>query len=193
MRTDSAAAGVTHVLTCLFLLVSLLSCSPKYVVRGRVVDAETQQPIHDAAVAIRWFLDRAEQQPTEPETIDAVQGLTDAKGYFQIPQYPEQPYDYVLGVYKWGYICWSSRDVFSMTPDSPYRRRKHHQIKEGMQIALLPLKEGHHRELHAGFTMMVAGESTDTDSGPFHQAIQPEYQLWRENLRKDFQKKVGAK
>jgi hypothetical protein len=62
-----------------------------------------------------------------------------------------------------------------------------------MEIKLEPFQTDHPRDLHAGFTMMVAGESTDSDMGPFHQAIQTEYQLWRENLRKDFQKQVGAK
>jgi hypothetical protein len=62
-----------------------------------------------------------------------------------------------------------------------------------MEIGLEPFQESQLRDLHAGFTVMVAGESTDSDSGVFHQAIQTEYQLWRENLRKDFQKQVGAK
>ena len=61
-----------------------------------------------------------------------------------------------------------------------------------MQIDLIPLKNIHARDLHAGFTVMVAGESTDTDSGPFQEAIQSEYKLWRENLRKDFQKQLGV-
>jgi len=74
-----------------------------------------------------------------------------------------------------------------------YRKRKHHRIREGMQIELEPLKKIHPKELHAGFTVMVAGESTVSDLGPFNQAIQAEYQLWRDNLRKDFQKQVGAK
>ena len=60
-----------------------------------------------------------------------------------------------------------------------------------MQIGLRPLKNIHARDLHAGFTVMVAGESTDSDSGPFQEAIRSEYKLWRENLRKDFQKKMG--
>ena len=62
-----------------------------------------------------------------------------------------------------------------------------------MEIELEPFQNGHPGDLHTGFTIMVAGESTDSDMGPFHQAIQTEYQLWRENLSKDFQKQVKAK
>jgi hypothetical protein len=195
MKINPAGARAALVFTCFVLIISLLSCSPKCVVRGRVMDAETQQPIQGAAVAIRWFSDGSEQQPAETVTLDAVQALSDEKGIIKIPQYPDRKY--ILGVYKNGYICWSSRDIFSIASGAPgaeiYHKRKNHQLKEGMTIDLTPLNKRYPRNLHAGFTMMVAGESTDTDSGPFHQAIQPEYQLWRENLRKDFQKQVGAK
>jgi hypothetical protein len=183
------------IFSCLLLVLFLISCSPKFVVRGRVVDAATQQPIKGAAVAIRWYTDYPDKQSAKPATVDAVQAVSDAKGVFKIPEYPKK--QYILGVYKNGYICWSSKDIFAMGPDSAraekYRKRKHHRLEEGMQIELEPLRGYHPRELHAGFTVMVAGESTESDSGPFHRAIQPEYRLWRENLRKDFQKEVGAK
>jgi hypothetical protein len=160
-----------------------------------VVDAETLQPIKGAAVAIRWYNDDSDQQPAASKTPAAVQALTDARGFFLIPEYPGKAY--VLGVYKNGYICWSSRDTFlseSQVPDAnKYRQRKAAGIRDGMQIDLRPFKDVHARNLHAGFTVMVAGESTDTDSGPFNEAIQSEYQLWHENLRKDFQKQLGIK
>jgi len=183
------------IFTCLLLVITLISCSPKCVVRGRVVDAETQQPIRGAAVAIRWYTDYPDKQSAKAGTIDAIQSVTDDRGVFKIPEYPDT--QHILGVYKNGYICWSSQDTFTMDPGisrtDKYRKRKQHRIQEGMEIELEPLQKSHPKELHAGFTVMVAGESTDSDSGPFHQAIQTEYQLWRENLRDDFQKQVGAK
>ncbi len=180
---------------CFLLFISLISCSPKHVVRGRVVDAETQQPIPGAAVAIRWYTSAAEKQSAKTGTIAAVQALTDSQGFFKVPKYPET--HHILGVYKNGYICWSSQDIFTTVPGMPqidkYGKRKDHRVKEGMEIELEHLRKSHPRDLHAGFTVMVAGESTDAGLGPFQQAIQTEYQLWRENLRKDFQKQVGAK
>ena len=193
MRNYSATGA--SIFTCLLLVISLISCSPKYVVKGRVIDAETQQPIQGAAVAIRWFAGVAENPSSKTGTIKAVQSLTDDRGVFKVPKYPETPH--ILGVYKNGYICWSSQDIFTVDPGmsrrDKYRKRKNHHIKEGMEIELEQLQKRHPRDMHAGFTVMVAGESTDSDFGPFHQAIQTEYQLWRENLRKDFQKQVGAK
>ena len=181
--------GPAYLLAFLFLM----SCSPKCVVRGCVVDAETHQPIKGAAVAIRWYNDDSDQQPDAPEMPAAVQALTDAKGLFSVPEYPDKKY--VLGVYKSGYICWSSEDIFLSDPKmydaGRYRQRKAARIRDGMQIDLRPFKDAHARSLHAGFAVMVAGESTDTDSGPFNEAIQSEYKLWQENLRKDFQKQLG--
>jgi hypothetical protein len=160
-----------------------------------VVDAETRQPIQGAAVAIKWYEDNSAQLSADPETLDAVQGVSDDQGFFQVPEYPNKKY--VLGVYKPGYICWSSRDIFLIDPNAydadNYRQRKNQPIHDGMQIGLRPLKNIHARNLHAGFTVMVAGEATDTDTGPFNEAIQPEYSLWRENLRKDFRKQLGVK
>ena len=191
---DYPATG-TFILICLVLITSFLSCSPKCVIRGRVVDAETRQPIQGAAVAIRWYTSEADKQSAKTETIAATQSVTDDMGVFKIPQYSD--IEYTLGVYKNGYICWSSRDIFIGTPGiSPaeiYRKRHNHRIKEDMQIELEQLQSNHPRNLHAGFTVMVAGESTSSDLGPFHEAIQTEYQLWRSNLRKEFQKQVEAK
>jgi hypothetical protein len=188
------ATGV-FILTCFVLAASLFSCSPKNIVRGHVIDAHTGQPIRGAAVAIRWYTTSAQEQSPEIGTIAAVQEVTDKRGAFKIPRYPDN--QYVLGVYKNGYICWSSQDIFTIDPGIShteiYRKRKNHRIREGMEVELEPLQQKHPRDLHAGFTVMVAGESTTSDRGPFHQAIQAEYQLWRENLRKDFQKKIGAK
>ena len=193
MRRYPAGGGLG--LACLLAFMLLMSCSPKCVVRGCVVDAETRQPIKGAAVAIRWYNDDSGQQPAASETLAAVQSLTDAKGFFFIPEYPDKKY--VLGVYKSGYICWSSRDIFLSDPKlsdaGQYRQRKAARIKDGMQVDLRPFKDAHAKNLHAGFAVMVAGESTDTDSGPFNEAIQSEYKLWQENLRKDFQKQLGIK
>ena len=189
------AATVVFIFTSMVLSLPLLTCSPKCVVRGQVVDAETQQPINGAAVAIKWYTDASEQQSTNVRTVDAAQALSDGEGFFKIPEYPDMKY--VLGVYKMGYICWSSQDVFSNQPQAAtketYPGKAGHHIKDGMKIELLPFKKEYSRNLHAGFTVMVAGESTNKSHGPFHQAIEPEFNLWRENLRKDFQKQLGTK
>ncbi len=188
-------AARTPIFASLALILLLVSCSPKCVVRGSVVDAETGRPIEGAAVAIRWYSESPDKQSAKSETVDAVQALSDDQGVFKVPEYPDKRH--VLGVYKAGYICWSSQDVFSIGPGESSKMKNRepngHHMRDGLKVELRPLQKQHSRDLHAGFTVMVAGESTDTDAGPFHQAIRSEYQLWRENMRKDFQKQVGAK
>jgi hypothetical protein len=182
-----------RVLTGLVLFISFVACSPKGMIKVQVMDAETHRPIKGAAVAIRWLEDSIGGPTAQPKTLDAVQALSDEQGIFQIPEYPEK--NYILGVYKRGYICWSSRVIFLMNPDKfgteKYQRRKRYQIKDGMQIELKPLEKEDSKLLHAGFTVMVTGESTDSHNGPFQQATEPEFQLWRQGLRKDFQDQLG--
>jgi hypothetical protein len=183
------------ILISFIFIFSLIACSPKRVIRGRVVDADTREPIKGAAVAIKWYTDVSGQQIEDVKTVDARQALSDDRGVFKIPEYPDKKY--VLGVYKNGYICWSNQGDFSNHPGVAARQKKpgkrDHQIKDGMEIELSPFKKEHSKNLHAGFAVLVAGESTNRPDGPFHQAIEHEYQMWRENLRKDFQKQLGVK
>ena len=191
MKAYSGIAVLTA--TSCLLISTFVTCSPKCVVRGRVVDAETRQPVTGAAVAVKWYTDASGRQSAE--TVAAIQSLSDERGVFKIPEYPDKKY--ILGVYKNGYICWSSRDVFSNQEAAATRKSnkqvKDSQIRDGMEIQLEPFKKEHSRPLHAGFAVMVAGESTNHPDGPFHQAIASEFQLWRENLRQDFQKQLGIK
>ena len=179
-----------------FLLVLLaVSCGPKRMIHGRILDAETRYPIEGAAVAIKWYSFTAGENAEKIETIDARQALSDDRGFFRIPEYPDK--NYILGVYKNGYICWSSRDVFSNRATAAtrksYRQLRESRLRDGMEIRLVPLKKEHSRSLHAGFAVMVAGESTNHPDGPFHQAIASEFHRWRDNLRQNFQKQLGTK
>jgi hypothetical protein len=194
MKTYPAMSAL--MLTGLVLMISFVACSPKLMINGRVLDADTHQPIKGAALAIRWIADTPGQERGNTATFAAYQALSDDKGVFQLPEYPEKKY--ILGVYKHGYICWSSQDIFLIDPDAPvtnaYRKRKNYYLGNGMEIELKPFKpQGSARDLHAGFTVMVAGESAEAQDGPFHQAIESEYRLWRESMRKDFIEKFGQK
>ena len=178
-----------RVLTGFLLIISFFACSPKCVIRGQVVDAETRQPIMGAAVAIRWLEDKQEGPTAETTTFDAIQTLSNSQGVFLMPDHPEKKY--ILGIYKAGYICWSSRNIFTTGSDenssTRNRARESYQFKDGMQIELMAFNAEVSKELHAGFTVMVAAESTAGQSGLFHEAIESEFRLWRKSLREDFQ------
>jgi hypothetical protein len=60
-----------------------------------------------------------------------------------------------------------------------------------MEVRLEPLKEGYSRDQHAGFTVLVAEEVTESKKSPFYKAIKPLFKRWRDNIRKEFQKMFG--
>ena len=195
MRVQSFS--ISLLILCSAALISITGCIPKYIVKGeqvkgQIVVAGTGQPVEDAAVAIRWF-DEPSNQKGNSGTFRAVQTLSDRNGFFEIPRYPAK--SYTLGIYKDGYVCWSSRDIFSTDsgPRSPaeYQKRSGHVVEDGMLIELQPFVKQYSRHQHAGFTVMVAAEASDSSKGPFQQAVEPEYRLWRESLRKDFRKKFS--
>jgi hypothetical protein len=178
----------TLFLTAMGFLFSVAACAPKFVVNGQVLDAETQRPIKGAAVAIRYFENQSQHNSSTAHTVDAAQELSDEDGNFNIPHHPDK--NYVMGVYKDGYICWSSRSTFSGSHKETTITRVAPRVENGMQVRLQPLTEGHSRDQHASFTVLVAGEVAESQKGPFYKAIMPLFRKWRDNLRQEFQKKI---
>ena len=187
------ANPIKHVLfpISIALLLLLAACASKSNINGRVVDAATNRPIEDAAVAIRWLETQSEDNSGRARTFDAAQDLSDEDGSFSIPEYQNKKF--VMGVYKEGYICWSSRSEFSSASHEKTALRFPPNVENGMEIRLEPIKEGHSRDEHAGFAVLVAGEVTESKKGPFYKAILPLFRKWRDNLRREFQKKMGHK
>jgi hypothetical protein len=180
--------------TALFLagilfFLFLAACSPKCIINGRVVDAETEHPIKGAAVAIRWIEDQSETDSETPQTFDSAQDFSDKDGYFNIPEHPDK--NFVMGVYKEGYICWSNRSSFTSSKKEATIARQNIRLANDMQIRLEPLKAGDSRDQHAGFTVLVAEEVTESKESPFYEAIMPLFKRWRDNLRKQFRKTFG--
>ena len=187
MRANPVKRALFLISIALFL--SLAACASKSIINGRVVDAQTGQPIKEAAVAIRWLENQSEDNSSTLHTFDAAQDLSDKDGNFSIPEYQNRKY--VMGVYKEGYICWSSRSDFSGGTPEKTSPRFPPNVENGMEIHLAPLTEGYSRDKHAGFAVLVAGEVAESNKGPFYKAIMPLFRQWRDNLRKEFRKKMG--
>jgi hypothetical protein len=173
-------------LTSITLFLSLAACAPKHIINGRVMDAETDQPIKGAAVAIRWFENQSDNNSGAVDTFDAAQDLSNKDGSFNIPDHPDK--NLVMAVYKEGYITWSSRSSFSNGKKKAAITRQNPRIEDGMEVRLEPLKEGDSQDQHAGFTVLVAEEVTTSKKSPFYKAIKPLFKRWRDNMRKQFKK-----
>jgi hypothetical protein len=187
MKTKSIRPAL--VLTGILIYLSLAACAPKCIINGRVVDAETQHPIKGAAVAIRWVEDQPEGNSAASQTFDSAQDFSDNNGYFNIPGHPDK--NFVMGVYKEGYICWSNRSRFADGKEKETIPRQNIRVADGMQVRLEPLKAGHSQDQHASFTVLVAEEVTESKQSPFYNAIKPLFKRWRDNLRKQFRKTFG--
>lgn len=189
MKANSVKRALLLISIALFF--SLTACASKSIIIGRVVDAETGRPLKDAAVAIRWFENQSEDNAGTDSTFDAAQDLSDKDGNFSIPEYQNRKF--VMGVYKEGYICWSSRSDFSSGTSEKLSLRVPPRVENGMEIRLKPFTEGYSQDEHAGFAVLVAGEVVESKKGPFYKAIMPLFRKWRDNLREEFQKKMGHK
>ena len=187
MKTKSIQPALF--LTGILLFLSMAACAPKSIINGRVVDAETEHTIKGAAVAIRWVEDQSETNSTTSQASDSAQDFSDKNGYFSIPDHPDK--NFVMGVYKEGYICWSNRNRFTSSKKEARIARQNLKVANGMQVRLEPLKAGHSRDQHASFTVLVAEEVTESKQSPFYNAIKPLFNRWRDNLRKQFRKTFG--
>jgi len=176
-------------LASILFFLFLAACAPKCIINGRVVDAETEHPIKGAAVAIRWVEDQPETNTATPRTFDSVQEFSDKDGYFNIPDHSDK--NFVMGVYKEGYICWSNRSSFTSGKKEAIIARQNIRLTDGMQVRLEPLKAGDSRDQHASFTVLVAEEVTESKQSPFYNAIKPLFKRWRDNLRQQFRKTFG--
>ena len=172
--------------TFIFLSLLMAAYAPKCMINGRVVDAETQYPIKGAAVAIRWYEDHQSNSAAETHTIEVNQDLSDGDGQFKLSQHPDK--NYVMGVYKEGYICWSSRSSFSKGSKAAAAPQNGTHSQDEMVVELERLKGGHSEEQHASFTVLVAEEVTASKKSPFYEAIKPLFKRWRDNLREEFRK-----
>jgi hypothetical protein len=186
MKANPIKTALLLTSVSLFLLAA---CAPKHIINGRVVDAETDQPIKGAAVAIRWFEDPSDNTTGPVETFDVAQDLSNKDGSFNIPHHPDKKL--VMGVYKEGYICWSSRSSFSNRQSQAAIARKNPRIENGIVIRLEPLKAGDSQDQHASFTVLVAEEVTASKKSPFYKAIKPLFKRWRDNMRQQFKKMFG--
>jgi hypothetical protein len=135
-----------------FLTVNMLmgGCGMHYTIQGKVLDSETRQPVAGAVVAIKWerYQFTPPGLPPNRTRYGTSESITDAQGQFSIPKYPFA--DHFMGVYKHGYVGWSSEEVYhpeGKTYEEKYVWREKRQVNDGMVIELVPI-------IHEGFPVL---------------------------------------
>ena len=167
-------------LICLFAVLG--SACGRQMIEGQVLDAETGKHIEGAAVYIYW----GKSGPGPPGLAGGVQvevgeDLSDTEGLFNIPKYSPLRKSYEMTVYKKGYVCWNSVDIFPA-----FEKRKGFKLKNGMVIKLERFKVEYSEEKHAFFTN--ASSINRNEPGLFYDAIKSEIELSHEIFRRNRRK-----
>lgn len=191
------------VITVAFV-IGINGCSIRYQVEGQVVNAATGEPVEGAVVSVLWEKHHS-SLPGLGGSINAIEYYdyrTKSEGKFKIPIYATMVscaptacllylfarltyvlpsfMDYHLAIYKKGYVCWESQDVF---PD--YAKRDDFQLSEGMRIELEPFRDDLSKDRHAVFVMSVVEENSDWGNfeGLLYQATEEERALYQKRMR----------
>ncbi len=188
MKTNSDNGSLVKKikLTGVLLLLSFLftSCGMHHNIKGKVVDVHTGQPVEGAVVAINWIRYKLGPPgyPTPKEYYGTTEKITDTLGGFTIPYYPFGTH--FMGVYKKGYVCWSSDTLFNpqgKDEDEMYVRRRE-KVKSGMVVMLDPKTEDFPELKHARFVQRV-GTRIKWPTPFFIEATKEEYKIYMDDIK----------
>jgi len=186
---NAKSAMIFKWIICFFIILSAAGCTTT--IRGRVVDAETGEPVEGAVYAINWFrlhgccMGIKVGDGSGEERLEVADGFTDADGYFEIPKYQPTlfaPPIFRLGVYKKGYAVWDDEHTTRWDKIDEYKAGKRDrevvfprrwELKDGMVIRLGPWKDNYSRYAHASSACSFAG-ITGVDSWLFKKVVMSE-------------------
>jgi len=145
------------VLVVLCATVFTFGCYPS--ISGKVIDAETKQPIEGAIVLVEWtkkhgFGDRWTESYKVVEVVSDKDGNVKIDGCYS--PFVEPP---DVTVYKKGYVAWSSRNIF---PSNEARRD--FKWDSGYVFKMEHFKEGYSYDKHENFFSLAINESINSKS-----------------------------
>ncbi|BBO71748.1 hypothetical protein DSCA_56780 [Desulfosarcina alkanivorans] len=176
-------------LTLMVMVPLFASCGMHYNIKGSVVDARTGEPVEGAVVAINWIRYKLAPPgyPTPKERYGTTEDVTDSQGIFTIPYYPIGTH--FMGIYKKGYVCWSSDTVFNpqgKDEDEMFVRRWK-KLKNGMMVELEPKSNDFPELKHASFVQTV-GIKVKWPTPMFHEATTEERKTYRNQIKSRMRK-----
>lgn len=141
------------ILLSFVLFMFWIESEQRFVVKGRVVEANSGKPIEGASIAIRWTGNRfLSFYSSGSYLIEEAKAISGKEGYFEIPKYFLR--NFSMGVYKKGYVCWSNDFIF--LKGGKGKKRHWFRVKDGMKIKLEKMTSEYPRFKHAGFVNAVA-------------------------------------
>ena len=124
-------------------------------ITGRIIDAETQQPIEGAIVLVEWtkthgYPFSATTSFKDEEVVSDSSGKVELSGIFNpFVNFPQ------VTVYKQGYVAWNSRFIFP----PGYTKRTDFAWRDGYVFCLEQFRSEYKYKDHVGFIYSVV--STD--------------------------------
>lgn len=162
------------------MFITTTGCGMRYMVKGKVIDMDTGQPVEGAVVSILYKkVDSGclplPGLPVNYKTIEQFDCFTETDGAFKIPKRLLRSYR--MAVYKKGYVCWENEDIFPT-----YEKRKGFRIKYGMTIELDPFKESYSKNRHAAFvSSVISRDLENTRNSKLYEATKEEREIIKKN------------
>jgi hypothetical protein len=175
----------------IILLTSMLiSCGMHYQIEGKVIDTISGKPIEGAVVAINWSRTKLgiPGLPVPHVNYGTFESITDENGSFSVPKYIFG--HHYMGVYKTGYICWSSKAIFNNPAKdrlSIQKRRYGYRVIDKMIVKLDPKPKGLNIFSHAKFVQNV-GIRLKSSKILFNEATKKEYEIYMMDMKKNLGK-----
>jgi hypothetical protein len=129
-------------------------------ITGKVIDAETQQPIEGAVVLVEWTKTKGFPGMSHTESAKVIEVVSDKDGKVEIAgnfnPLVDPPH---VTVYKKGYVAWNNEYIF---PD--YKKRTDFKWKSGYEFRLERYKDGYSHNDHVSFIRSSIGSSQNLEA-----------------------------
>lgn len=130
----------------LIILILFLTTGCYATIIGKVIDAETGEPIEGAVILVEWTKTRG-LGLTYTESYKVIEAITDKDGKVTVSgvssPFVNPP---SITVYKKGYVAWNNKFIF---PD--YKKREDFNYKDGITIKLELFEKEYSRSDHVFF------------------------------------------
>lgn len=138
-----------HTLMVIALVFLTSSCYGQ--ITGRVVDAETGQPIEGAVVLVEWTMTKGLPGMTSTQPYSVMEVVSGKDGKFRLESVSSPMVNPPrITIYKKGYVAWNNEYIF---PD--WKKRKDFKWSEGVTIRLETFRKEYSRSDHVYFLHSV--------------------------------------
>lgn len=174
---------MTHRLAAL-LVIALAGVGCARTIHGRVLDAETRQPVQGAVVVGVWTTLSGFPGLHSHKLVGVRETETDADGWFALERLSSAGLDgegdgQAITVYKFGYVAWSNLYAFP-----PMGTREDQQVPADILLQRFPAGLSHRRHLFFVSDATVAVMRPGDESTPkLQKALGPELELQKRERR----------